>query len=92
MKRIFFLLLLLGGVTLCAQGREFRYDVSDTGSTRTSRDSLQMEQEKQVSGPEKKKLKIVKREFNFKEQVGLAVGMMAFILIVMTTEQAWNPK
>jgi hypothetical protein len=39
-----------------------------------------------------RKIKLVKREYDHRQQVVLAVGMMAFILIMMTTAQSWNPK
>jgi hypothetical protein len=38
-----------------------------------------------------RKIKILKRKFDVREQVGIALGMMAFVLIMMTTSQAWNP-
>lgn len=39
-----------------------------------------------------RKIKLVKRKYNYRQQIGLAVGMMAFIAIVMTTAQTLNPK
>ena len=57
--------------------------------------------EKQAQVPEKKdvaatqairKIKLRKREYNYRQQIGLAVGMMAFIAIMMTTAQTLNPK
>lgn len=39
-----------------------------------------------------KKIKLRKRKFNYRQQVVLAVGMMAFIAIMMTTAQSLNPK
>jgi hypothetical protein len=39
-----------------------------------------------------KKIKLRKREYNYKQQVRLAVGMMAFIAFVMFTAQNLNPK
>ena len=37
-------------------------------------------------------LKIVKRSINYDEQITLAVGMLAFVAIILTTTQAWNPN
>jgi hypothetical protein len=39
-----------------------------------------------------RKIKLVKREYNHRQQIILAVGMMAFIAIMMTTAQSMNPK
>lgn len=41
------------------------------------------------SGP--KKLKIVERVYSYREQIGFALGMMAFLTIIFTTTQSWNP-
>ena len=37
-------------------------------------------------------LKIIKRSINYDEQIALAVGMLAFVAIILTTTQAWNPN
>jgi hypothetical protein len=42
--------------------------------------------------PVVRKIKLRKREYNYRQQIGLAVGMMAFIAIMMTTAQTLNPK
>lgn len=39
-----------------------------------------------------KKIKLRKRDYNYRQQVLLAIGMMAFIAIMMTTAQSLNPK
>ena len=39
-----------------------------------------------------KKIKLRKRKYNYRQQVILAVGMMAFIAIMMTTAQSLNPN
>lgn len=41
---------------------------------------------------DKDKMKLVQRTFNHKQQVYLGLGMMAFIALIMTTAQSWNPK
>ncbi len=37
-------------------------------------------------------MKLTKRNFDHKRQVFLAAGMMAFVAIIMTTAQSWNPE
>ncbi|NLG19381.1 MAG: hypothetical protein GX556_18830 [Fibrobacter sp.] len=37
-------------------------------------------------------MKLTKRNFDHKQQVFLAAGMMAFVAIIMTTAQTWNPE
>ena len=62
--------------------------VTDT----TARDSLALSQ--LPAKPEEKKIekiKIVRRDFKYRYQVRTALGMMAFIAIVLTTAQSWNP-
>ena len=38
------------------------------------------------------KMKLVKRQRNFRQQLGFSLGMMAFIAIMMTSAQTWNPN
>jgi hypothetical protein len=38
-----------------------------------------------------KKLKLVQRGYSYRQQIGLAVGMMAFVAVIFTTSQNWNP-
>jgi len=40
---------------------------------------------------EVQKLEVVKREYDFRQQVGLALGMMAFLTFIMGVSQSWNP-
>lgn len=37
------------------------------------------------------KIDVVRHDFKFREQVGAALGMMAFIAIILTSVQNWNP-
>ncbi len=37
------------------------------------------------------KIKIVKRKVDYGKFVVLAIGTMAFIALIITTAQAWNP-
>jgi hypothetical protein len=39
-----------------------------------------------------RKIHLTKREYNYKQQVILALSMMAFIAVIMTSAQSWNPK
>ena len=38
-----------------------------------------------------RKIPVVRHRFKYREQVGTALGMMAFIAIILTTVQSWNP-
>lgn len=37
-------------------------------------------------------LKPVRRDFNYRRQVGLALFMMGFAALMITTAQSWNPR
>jgi hypothetical protein len=37
------------------------------------------------------KIKIIKKDIDFDASIKVAVGMMAFIAIILTTTQMWNP-
>jgi hypothetical protein len=39
-----------------------------------------------------RKIKLIKRQYNYKQQVFLAIGMMMFVGLMMMTTQSWNPK
>jgi len=39
-----------------------------------------------------RKLRIIKRKVNYREQIFVALGVMAFVAVMMTTTQAWNPN
>jgi hypothetical protein len=41
--------------------------------------------------PLENKIKIVKRKIDYRNFVILAVAMMAYIALIFTTTQAWNP-
>jgi len=42
--------------------------------------------------PSARKITLTKRKYNYKQQIILAVGMMVFVALMMTTAQNWNPK
>ncbi len=50
-------------------------------------DSLAADTTRQIE-----KIKVVRRRFRYREQVGTALGMMVFIAIILTTVQSWNPE
>ncbi len=37
------------------------------------------------------KLKVVKRDYNYREQITLSLFMMGLVAVMMSTAQAWNP-
>jgi hypothetical protein len=37
------------------------------------------------------KIKIIKKEIDYSTSVKLALGMMAFIAVILFTSQSWNP-
>jgi hypothetical protein len=39
-----------------------------------------------------KKIQLVKRKFNYREQIGMAIAMMAFMTLIITTTDTWNPR
>jgi len=43
-------------------------------------------------GPQPVKIKVVKRRFNYRRQVTVALFTMAFIGLIITTAQNWNPE
>jgi hypothetical protein len=40
---------------------------------------------------DKSKIKIIKRDINARKYIILAVGMMIFLALILTTVQTWNP-
>ncbi|MBD3393227.1 MAG: hypothetical protein GF418_13980 [Chitinivibrionales bacterium] len=58
----------------------------------TTTDSLpaasELDQDKQ-RGPQK--LKLIRRTYNYRQQLGLALAMMGFVAIIFTSVQNWNP-
>lgn len=40
---------------------------------------------------DKDKIKIIKRKIDYRNFVILAIGMMAFVALILGTTQAWNP-
>jgi hypothetical protein len=44
-----------------------------------------------ISPFDKSKIKIIKRDVNPRHYIILAVGMMIFLALILTTVQTWNP-
>jgi len=44
-----------------------------------------------VSSLDKSKIKIIKRDINSRHYILLAIGMMIFLALILTTVQTWNP-
>lgn len=64
----------------------------DTLSVENTSDSLQQQPQSQLPVDQKThKIKVKRREFNYRSQVGGALGMMLFFAIILTTVQSWNP-
>jgi hypothetical protein len=40
---------------------------------------------------DRNKIKIVKRKIDYRNFIILAIGMMAFVALILGTTQAWNP-
>jgi hypothetical protein len=40
---------------------------------------------------DKNKIKIIKRNIDYKKYIALAVAMMVYIALILTTVQTWNP-
>lgn len=45
-----------------------------------------------TTSPAHKKLGLIKRDHDYKKQVWLAAGMMAFVALMITSAQTWNPR
>ena len=58
----------------------------------TDPDSLRRRERPESGQAAPEQIKVVKRRFKYKRQVGLALGMMAFVALMMTSAQTWNPE
>jgi hypothetical protein len=77
---------------MMAQGQEYEdrpLDLPDSAAVVAPNqpDSLDAASPKKIE-----KIKVVRRKFKYREQVGVALGMMAFIALILTTVQSWNPE
>ena len=72
-----------GATHMAIPGTDSTYAPVDSSKT-TTQDSLRLKSAR--------KLTVVKREFSYAQQIGIALGFMAFIAFMMTTAQSWNPQ
>ena len=80
-------------VDTSSSGAEKSFSVDDSPSVSTvSGDSLSKTRDEIQAESSKPSMRLVRRKFDHKHQVFLAAGMMAFIALVMTTAQTWNPN
>jgi len=93
MKILKTLLILLICYGVLSAGNEADSTFSDTlHHTHTRSDSLPHPHQLTKKAAKQEKMDLVKRSFNHKQQVFLGIGMMAFVAIIMTTAQSWNPR
>jgi hypothetical protein len=89
MKRLCVLLVLAACFSAPAQPVRDTAKVGQ-GAVLQAADSLSA-----ISGlsglPLAQKIKIIKKEFDYSTSVKLALGMMAFIAVILFTSQSWNP-
>lgn len=64
--------------------------LADTADSTLPYDSLRTT-DRQGPQQERQELKVVHRQYKYRRQVGLALLMMAFIAIALTTTDAFNP-
>ncbi len=66
--------------------------LADSAAYEKKTDSLSLGPESQETVVEKiEKIDVVRHDFKYRHQVGTALGMMAFIAIILTSIQSWNP-
>ncbi len=87
------MLIIFIGIPLQAQDTAPSTISEDTLSIEKGRDTLSMA-DLQLSDTTqaRKKIKIIRREYKFKDQIGSAVGMMLFMTVILASVQSWNPK
>lgn len=91
MKHILFLLLICA-IALPAAGQA---PLGTPPSWQAEADSAKKDTSIALHGSQnaadKEKIKIVKRKIDYRNFVILAIGMMAFVALILGTTQAWNP-
>jgi hypothetical protein len=89
MKRVFaFLLVASLAIPACSQTPFGTFPVQRADSIKA--DSIRRSADT-VGRGSLGKIKIVKRKVDYSKFVALAIGTMAFIALIITTAQAWNP-
>lgn len=86
------ILILFLSIALQAQDSNFKINNENSLAVDVKSDTLS-EPGLQEEDPSKKrkKIKVVRRKFNFRNQVGTALGMMLFVTIILFSVQNWNP-
>jgi hypothetical protein len=87
-----FILLLLPAVSGYAQLLPDINDSATPDSSYISPDSAVTRVADSAATQSSAKLVVVKRDFNYREQIGIALAMMAFVALMMTTTQTFNPR
>lgn len=91
MKRILFIIVAMTLFIFSKLSAEPGYDVPDTLSDSTGVSALSDTLAADSTGV--RKVEIVKRDFSYREQVGTALAIMAFVvLVIFGTTQNWNPS
>ena len=67
-----------------AGGKSDRTDI-------TKKTAAQSETDASKRSPTRK-ISLIKRQYNYRQQIILAMGMMVFVALIMTSAQSWNPK
>ena len=69
-----------------------RTTVADTVKPPVNKKSSAPVAGSQQSESSVKKIKLRKKSYNYRQQITLAIGMMAFIAVIMFTDQSLNPE
>jgi hypothetical protein len=78
------------GQMMPAYGQTSPAPLYQTGQDTVRSDSLRKDS-LSTSVFNKSKIKIIKRNINARKYIILAVGMMIFLALILTTVQTWNP-
>jgi hypothetical protein len=98
MSKIFFIslsLMICLSFQAFAQQQEAATAVAgypaDSAIVNKSRDTTASLQGVSPDTTSNRKIELVRRNFNYRYQIGAALGMMLFIALIFTTVQNWNP-
>lgn len=75
-----------------SQDMLYQVPVADIANITYYNDSLKTTNNDTLDQKNNEKIKIIRRDFKYRDQVGAALGTMVFITIILTTIQAWNPN
>lgn len=88
--RYAFMIIFLVLPTMPAYGQASSLSSYRTVSDTVRADSLRKDS-LSTKALDKSKIKIIKRDINARHYIILAVGMMIFLALILTTVQTWNP-